>query len=453
MMRLITAVLAFVMVLSGISFAVTPAIVAADSPQTTISYPDTTVSGEQTGNFPEVWDLTSGDLVLTFTADLNGMVDTSGAHAWSEFGIRAVGYGNFNPTWQVEGAGVWLATDYDWTPGTFAPDPPGKPSLDMDDKLILQRGGGCGEGGYGIAGTGYNLPGIPPAPGNNHRIWWDRDGVDPWQNPTTANTGGLYNVVITLHATGDTSGTAYMTINGLDQGFETDGNWNTIELTPAGMTFAGNMKQMQVFYGIYGYGATHSATFKDISVSGYPCVITVIADDQSKVYGELDPELTYTCDTPGVTFTGALSRDSGENIGSYVINQGDLSAPGYIISYTAGTLTVNKASASVVLTSSDNPSLHLQRVTFTAAVAATAPGAGTPTGTVTFKDGTTTLGTMKLVSGKATYITPCLRPLCLGSHSITAVYNGDSNFEASTSPVLTQTVLTWLQWLLRSLGH
>ena len=68
-----------------------------------------------------------------------------------------------------------------------------------------------------------------------------------------------------------------MTINGLDQGFETDGNWNTIELTPAGMTFSGDMTKMQVFYGLYGYGATHSVAFKDISVVGTlrPGAVTV----------------------------------------------------------------------------------------------------------------------------------------------------------------------------------
>ena len=66
--------------------------------------------------------------------------------------------------------------------------------LDLDDKLILQRWGGQGEGAY-------DLPSVPPAPGNNHRFWWDRDGVDPWQNAATANTGGVYQIVITLHAT------------------------------------------------------------------------------------------------------------------------------------------------------------------------------------------------------------------------------------------------------------
>jgi len=176
----------------------------------------------------------------------------------------------------VAGSGVWLATDYQWLVGTFGPDvapnpcwpavlpepyPTGYPScLDLDDKLILQRLGGQGEGAY-------NLPSTPPVPGNNYRFWWDRDGVDPWQNAETANTLGMYDVVITLHATGLTTGTAYMTINGLPQGFETDGVWSGYEGTPAGMTFTGDLQHLQVFYGLYGYGAIHSVTFSNITVT------------------------------------------------------------------------------------------------------------------------------------------------------------------------------------------
>ncbi len=52
-------------------------------------------------------------------------------------------------------------------------------------------------------------------------------------------------------------------------------------------------------------------------------------------------------------------------------------------------------------------------------------------------DGATTLGTATLSDGTATFTTSALTA---GSHSITAVYGGDSNFEGSTSPVLTQTV-------------
>jgi len=247
--------------------------VLASGPDT-MNYDDVTLSGGfQAGHFPEWWDLTDGDLVLSFTYDATGLVDDFGgnAHAWAELGVRSPCYGDFNPTWMAEGAGVWLATDYDWTANTFDPDPPGSPCSDLDDKLILQKGGGWGEGSY-------NLPSSPPNPWANHAVWFDRDGVDPWQaqmwgaiDGVTYNTSGTYDIVITLHATSDTAGTAYMTINGEPQGFYVP-NWHPgpADLMPAGMTFTGDMKHLQVFYGMYGYGATHTVRFKDITVEGNP---------------------------------------------------------------------------------------------------------------------------------------------------------------------------------------
>ena len=99
--------------------------------------------------------------------------------------------------------------------------------------------------------------------------------------------------------------------------------------------------------------------------------------------------------------------------------------------------TVNQDSTTSTVTSSQNPSKHNQSVTFTATVAANAPGTATPTGTVTFKDGMTTLGNVSLNSGKATLNTSTLSS---GTHQITVVYGGSSSFLTSTSPVLVQTV-------------
>jgi hypothetical protein len=249
-------------------------------------YGDVTLSGgSQTGHFADWWDLTAGDLVLSFTYDANGLVDDLGgnAHAWAELGVRSPCYGDFNPTWMAEGAGVWLATDYEWTANTFDPDPPGSPTLDMDDKLILQKGGGQGEGNY-------NLPSTPTNPWANHAVWFDRDGVDQWQaqmwgaiDGVTYNTCGTYDIVITLHATSDTAGEAYMTVNGEPQGFYVP-NWHPgpADLMPAGMTFTGDMEHLQVFYGMYGYGATHTVVFESITVNGHlgelpgPCGQAVI---------------------------------------------------------------------------------------------------------------------------------------------------------------------------------
>ena len=75
-------------------------------------------------------------------------------------------------------------------------------------------------------------------------------------------------------------------------------------------------------------------------------------------------------------------------------------------------------------------------MTFTATVTASS-GSGTPSGTVTFKDGATTLGTVTLAAGIGNFSTALLNP---GSHNITARYNADANFNRSTSQPTTQDV-------------
>jgi hypothetical protein len=98
-------------------------------------------------------------------------------------------------------------------------------------------------------------------------------------------------------------------------------------------------------------------------------------------------------------------------------------------------LTVGKGTATATVTSSLPSSNYGQSVTFTASV--TGPDT-TPTGTVTFFDGATSIGTATLDgSGHAT-----ISLLTAGTHSITVQYAGDSNFSAATSAAITQTVAT-----------
>ena len=56
--------------------------------------------------------------------------------------------------------------------------------------------------------------------------------------------------------------------------------------------------------------------------------VTVTADDQGKTYGDADPALTYQITSGSLvgsdSFTGALSRVAGENVGTYDIEQGTL---------------------------------------------------------------------------------------------------------------------------------
>jgi hypothetical protein len=88
-----------------------------------------------------------------------------------------------------------------------------------------------------------------------------------------------------------------------------------------------------------------------------------------------------------------------------------------------------KSPTTTSLVSLPNPSVFGQSVTMTASV--TSPLSGTPTGTVTFFDGPTSLGSASLnISAIASLSTSALT---FGSHTLTATYNADATFDASTS--------------------
>jgi sugar lactone lactonase YvrE len=101
------------------------------------------------------------------------------------------------------------------------------------------------------------------------------------------------------------------------------------------------------------------------------------------------------------------------------------------------TETVNALTPQVGLTSSVDPSLVNQQTTLTATVAPPTGSKTTPTGSVIFKNGTATLGTVALVNGVAAL--PVSFP-ATGSYSLTAVYSGDTIYGGLTSAAVTQTV-------------
>src|SRR5437016_3544324 len=89
------------------------------------------------------------------------------------------------------------------------------------------------------------------------------------------------------------------------------------------------------------------------------------------------------------------------------------------------TQVVNQAAPTVTLASSVNPSTFGQNVTFKAKVD---NASGTPTGSVTFYDGATSLGNVSLSGDSAQVSTASLSA---ASHSIKSVYSRDSNFKRS----------------------
>ena len=96
---------------------------------------------------------------------------------------------------------------------------------------------------------------------------------------------------------------------------------------------------------------------------------------------------------------------------------------------------VNIASTSLGLNASTNPVIAGVSVSFSASLSTTG---GQPTGSILFKDGATTIGTVG-ISGTAQAVF-ATSTLSVGSHSITAYYPGDANNAAATSAVVVEVV-------------
>src|SRR6202030_765180 len=95
--------------------------------------------------------------------------------------------------------------------------------------------------------------------------------------------------------------------------------------------------------------------------------------------------------------------------------------------------TVNPAATSTTISSSLDPSVFGQDVTFTATVSPVSPGAGMPGGTVQFFiDGSPYGSPALLTAGSAT---TSANALSSGPHTVIASYSGDGNFTDSSGTV------------------
>jgi len=100
-------------------------------------------------------------------------------------------------------------------------------------------------------------------------------------------------------------------------------------------------------------------------------------------------------------------------------------------------ILLNTGGTRLQTTSSLNPSKVGQSVTLTTTVRQGVLGTGVPTGTITFMDGSTSLGTAQLSGGVATLTTAALGA---GTHQIVAAYSGDANFNPNDAAPLAQAV-------------
>lgn len=192
---------------------------------------------------------------------------------------------------------------------------------------------------------------------------------------------------------------------------------------------------------------TVASTSPNPSVFGQ--AVTLRAEVSVDGPGSGDPagQVKFTVDGTDVYFAGvsngvAETSVSTLAVGSHSVVATYLSSDANFLGSTADevTQTVNKAATKTVVASSSPTSVFGQPVTFTATVSVTAPGAGAPSGTVTFTDGTTDLATVPVSSATGFQATFTTGDLSVGQHAITATYSGDDSFLASNGST-SQTVL------------
>src|SRR5579864_1328950 len=138
--------------------------------------------------------------------------------------------------------------------------------------------------------------------------------------------------------------------------------------------------------------------------------------------------------TSGATATLSIGGSPHTVTANYVNADGNFSNSSNSLS---GGQVVNQANTTTTVGSSQGTITLGDTVTFTATVTANAPGSGTPTGLVTFYDGSTPIASGLLSGGQATFSTAVL---AVGTHSITAIYQGDADF--TTSPLSSPTTET-----------
>lgn len=276
------------------------------------------------------------------------------------------------------------------------------------------------------------------------------------QNPSKFGQSVTFTatVVVTPPATGTPTGTVTFLDGGTSIGTgPLDGSgvatFTTSTLTTGNHTITAS----------YGSDATFDVSTG--TMTGNPQVVSK-ADTTTALTSGTNPSVfgqsvtftaTITATAPGAGTPSGLVTflDGGSSIGTGTLSSGvatfttsTLAVGNHTITTTypgdtnfktsGGSLTgnpqvVNKADVTTALTSSQNPSLPSQSVTFTATLSATAPGAGVPTGTVNFLDGGNPLGSGTLSAGVATFTTSALTP---GSHTITSNYTGDGNFNTGS---------------------
>ena len=181
---------------------------------------------------------------------------------------------------------------------------------------------------------------------------------------------------------------------------------------------------------------------KKTAAGGGPA-LTVVANSVTRPFGQPNPPFSYTVvgtlvpgDTTASAVTGTAvyttSAVPSSLVGTYPLSVSGLVSANYEIAFQDGTVTVTQGNSTTTIATASTNIMYGDQEVLTAAVTQGA------TGTVSFYEGSTLLGTASLDS--ATQAELPISTLPVGVHTITATFNGGPNLLPSTSSPATVTV-------------
>ncbi len=208
----------------------------------------------------------------------------------------------------------------------------------------LDRAAGENTGSYGISQGSLGVV----TGGDNYTVIYNGDSFTITKATLTITVDAGQNKV---YGTGEPSGYTY-DVNGLVAGDSMTGELSRDAGENVG-TYAINQNTLDVVTGGDNYIIDYVGG--DFEITKATLTITVDAG-QGKVYGTSDPS-EYTYDVSGLvagdSLSGELSRDAGENAGTYAINQGSLNVvtggDNYIIDYVGGDFEITKATLTITV--------------------------------------------------------------------------------------------------------
>ena len=234
------------------------------------------------------------------------------------------------------------------------------------------------------------------------------------------------------------------------------------QATYTSSTFTGGTHNLTVAYAAAGNYAGSTSAAQTLTVNKINAATTLTVGATSASYGQA-VSLSATVTASGPTPTGTVTFYDGANAIVTIALNGSGVAAGSVSNLsvathsitaiyngntnlnagpqtTAKTLTITKTNTTIALGVTPTSAQIGTLTTFTATVSRAQTGGNQVTGTVSFKDGGTIFATVPVdANGIATY---SRSDLSIATHNITAIYNGDSSYNASANSSTTTVTTT-----------